>query len=139
MNIKIKYKGNKPTKGTPGSAGYDVRALEAYRLYPGEMYTFSTGLYVEISPGWELTARPRSGLAFKYGITLINSPGTIDEDYRGEIKVALVNHGENPIYIHEGDRICQLLAKRVYEIDWEEVEEFGETERGTNGFGSTGR
>lgn len=139
MNIKIKYKGNKPTKGTLGSAGYDVMALETYMLYPGEMYTFSTGLFVEIPSGWELTARPRSGLAFKYGITLINSPGTIDEDYRGEIKVALVNHGNTPIYIHEGDRICQLLAKKVYEIDWEEVEEFEETERGTNGFGHTGR
>ena len=98
-----------------------------------------TGLAVEIPPGWEAQIRPRSGLAARHGVTLLNSPGTVDADYRGEIAVLLINHGSQPFEIRRGDRIAQLVVSAVAPVVWDEVDELGETERDKAGFGSTGR
>jgi dUTP pyrophosphatase len=98
-----------------------------------------TGMKVEIPEGYECQVRPRSGLALKHGVTVLNAPGTIDADYRGEIRVILVNLGESPFRIEKGDRIAQMVLTRVEKINWEESPELGDTERGSGGFGSTGK
>ena len=130
-----------PAYATVGAAGMDLRAqLEApITLPPLGRALVPTGLFIELPQGYEAQVRPRSGLAIKYGLTVLNSPGTIDADYRGEIKVALVNLSAEPFEIQDGERIAQLVVARHEEVTWQPVEELGETERGAGGFGHTGR
>ncbi|HKV07520.1 MAG TPA: dUTP diphosphatase [Thermoanaerobaculia bacterium] len=129
-----------PSPASPGSAGFDLRAAipEERVLRPGERLLVPTGIVLEIPPGWEGQVRPRSGLALKHGIGILNAPGTIDSDYRGEVGVILVNLGEAPFPLKRGDRIAQLVFSRVEPVEWEEVETLGESARGGGGFGSTG-
>lgn len=130
-----------PSYATPLSAGMDLRASmeQSITLAPLERALVPTGLFVELPEGYEMQIRPRSGLAAKHGITVLNSPGTIDADYRGEIKVILVNLSNNPFEIVPGERIAQAVVAQHAHIEWEQVEQLGATERGTGGFGSTGR
>ncbi len=130
-----------PEYQTPLSAGLDIRANldESVTLRPLERAMIPTGLFVELPEGCEMQIRPRSGLAAKHGITVLNSPGTIDADYRGEIKVILVNLSNEPFTIESGERIAQMIVARYEQIEWQPVEELGATERGAGGFGSTGR
>ena len=130
-----------PEYQTPLSAGLDIRAniKEDITLKPLERAMVPTGLYVELPEGYEMQIRPRSGLAAKHGITVLNSPGTIDADYRGEIKVILVNLSNTPFTIEAGERIAQMIVARYEQIEWQAVEELGATERGAGGFGSTGK
>jgi dUTP pyrophosphatase len=107
-------------------------------LGPGERTLVPTGLVLEIPAGWEAQVRPRSGLALRHGVTLLNSPGTVDSDYRGEVGVILVNHGAEPFTIRRGERIAQLVFARVAEVEWREVSELEASERGEGGFGSSG-
>ena len=116
----------------------DVVAAEEATLAPGGRHAVATGFSVAIPEGFEIQVRPRSGLALKHGITVPNTPGTIDSDYRGELKVILINHGAEPFPIHRGDRIAQLVLAPVTLAAWVEVAELDETERGAGGFGSTG-
>jgi len=129
-----------PESASAGSAGFDLRAAVTSELTipPGGRARVPTGWVLEIPAGWEGQVRPRSGLADRHGVTLTNSPGTIDSDYRGEVQVLLINLGEEPFVIQRGDRIAQLLLAPVPEVRWVEVESSGETERGAGGFGSTG-
>ena len=127
-----------PAYATPGAAGMDVVAAEEATLAPGGRHAVATGFSVAIPEGFEIQVRPRSGLALKHGITVPNTPGTIDSDYRGELKVILINHGAEPFPIHRGDRIAQLVLAPVTLAAWVEVAELDETERGAGGFGSTG-
>ena len=127
-----------PAYATPGAAGMDVLAAEAVTLAPGARFAVATGFALAIPPGYEVQVRPRSGLALRHGITLPNTPGTIDEDYRGELKVILINLGDEPFAIQRGDRIAQLVLAPVTRAQWHEVGELDETERGEGGFGSTG-
>ena len=127
-----------PAYATPGAAGMDVVAAEEATLAPGGRHAVATGFSVAIPEGFEIQVRPRSGLALKHGITVPNTPGTIDSDYRGELKVILINHGGEPVPIHRGDRIAQLVLAPVTLAAWVEVAELDETERGAGGFGSTG-
>jgi len=131
-----------PAYETEGSAGLDVRAAVAedapLTLAPGARAMVETGLSVAIPEGYELQMRPRSGLAAKHGITCLNSPGTIDSDYRGELKVILINHGAEPFVIRRGERIGQLVLAPVTRLEWDEVDALPETARGEGGFGSTG-
>ena len=129
-----------PEYQTPLSAGLDIRANldESVTLRPLERAMIPTGLFVELPEGCEMQIRPRSGLAAKHGITVLNSPGTIDADYRGEIKVILVNLSNEPFTIESGERIAQMIVARYEQIEWQPVEELGTTERGAGGFGSTG-
>ena len=128
-----------PEYQTPLSAGLDIRANldESVTLRPLERAMIPTGLFVELPEGCEMQIRPRSGLAAKHGITVLNSPGTIDADYRGEIKVILVNLSNEPFTIESGERIAQMIVARYEQIEWQPVEELGTTERGAGGFGST--
>lgn len=132
-----------PAYETLGAAGMDVRAAVAKDdplvLNPGEKIMVPTGLSVAIPQGYEIQMRPRSGLAAKHGITCLNSPGTIDSDYRGELKVILINHGQEAFTIARGERIGQMLLAPVTRLVWEQVETLDETDRGAGGFGSTGR
>ncbi len=129
-----------PARGTPHAAGYDVRSAESdFDLEPGEIRLVGTGLLMELPEGVECQVRPRSGLAVRHGVTLPNTPGTIDPDYRGEVKVALINLGRGPVRIARGDRIAQLVFARFEVLEVEEVEGLSETVRGAGGFGSTGR
>ena len=130
-----------PAYATPLSAGMDLRAsLEApVTLGPLERTLVPTGLYIALPAGFEAQVRPRSGLAAKHGITVLNTPGTIDADYRGEIKVILVNLSNEPFEIVPGERIAQMVVARHEQVEWEEVDTLDETERGAGGFGSTGR
>jgi dUTP pyrophosphatase len=127
-----------PTYATAGAAGMDVLSAEDVTLAPGDRHAVATGLAVAIPPGYEIQVRPRSGLALKHGISVPNTPGTIDSDYRGELKVILINHGAEPFAIHRGDRIAQLVLAPVTIAAWDEVVELDDTERGAGGFGSTG-
>jgi len=127
-----------PGRATEGSAGFDIASAEDGVLQPMERRLFGTGFAVAIPAGWEIQIRPRSGLAFKHGITLPNTPATIDSDYRGELKVALVNLGAEPFEITRGMRIGQLLVTRVEESAFREVAELPPSGRGAGGFGSTG-
>lgn len=129
-----------PIKMSDGSAGADLKAcLESDLVIPAGGYaTVPTGIAIAIPAGFEGEVRPRSGLASKYGITLLNSPGTIDSDYRGEVMVVLINHGNEVFIVRNGDRIAQLLIKPIVSADFVEVESLMETNRGTGGFGSTG-
>lgn len=142
MKVKIINKSSNPcpTYATPLSAGMDVRAniKEPITLAPLQRVLVPTGLYIALPEGYECQARPRSGLAVKHGITVLNSPGTIDADYRGELKTLLVNLSDTPFVIKPGERIAQLVVAKHEHVEWEEVEVLDETERGEGGFGSTG-
>ena len=127
-----------PVYATEGAAGMDVLAAEDVMLAPGARHAVATGLAVAIPSGFELQVRPRSGLALKHGISVPNAPGTIDSDYRGEVKVILINHGAEPFEVLRGDRIAQLVLAPVTRASWLKVEELDETARGEGGFGSTG-
>lgn len=127
-----------PEYATEGAAGMDVLAAEEVILPPGGRHAVATGLAVAIPPGFEIQVRPRSGLALKHGITVPNTPGTIDSDYRGELKVILINHGADAFEIRRGDRIAQLVLAPVTRAGWLKVDELDETRRGEGGFGSTG-
>jgi len=127
-----------PAYATSGAAGMDVVSAEDLVLPPGARHAVATGLAVAIPPGFEIQVRPRSGLALKHGITVPNAPGTIDSDYRGELKVILINHGATPFEILRGDRVAQLVLAPVTRAGWVEVAELDETSRGEGGFGSTG-
>ena len=142
MTVKvINRSGNPlPAYATPLAAGLDVRAdnAEPIELKPMQRAMVPTGLYLEIPAGYEVQVRPRSGLAAKRGVTVLNAPGTIDADYRGEVCVILVNLGTEPFVIERGERIAQLVLARHEVIEWEESEELAASERGAGGFGSTG-
>lgn len=142
MKVKIvnKSRNQVPAYATPLSAGMDVRADidEPITLNPLHRVLVPTGLHIALPEGYECQARPRSGLAVKHGITVLNSPGTIDADYRGELKMLLVNLSDTPFVIEPGERIAQLVVARHERVEWEEVDVLDETERGEGGFGSTG-
>ena len=142
MKVKIvSERGILPEYETEGSAGMDVRALlkEDLVLKPGERTLVPTGIYIELPQGVECQVRARSGLAIKHGIGLVNGIGTIDSDYRGEVKVALINLGDEDFTIKNGDRIAQLVIARYERIKWQVEDSLSETERGEGGFGHTGR
>ncbi len=132
-----------PHYATPHSAGMDMRAAvpedEPVTLAPGEWKLIPTGLQIALPPGYEAQVRPRSGLAYKHGVTVLNSPGTIDADYRGECKVLLINHSPEPFVITRGERIAQLVIAAHAQVTWQEQESLETTARGAGGFGSTGR
>ena len=128
-----------PSYATDGAAGLDVVAAEELTLAPGERHAVATGFAIAIPPGYEVQIRPRSGLALKHGITCLNTPGTIDEDYRGEVKVILANLGSEPFAVKRGERIAQLVPAPVLKASFREVTQLGETTRGIGGFGSTGQ
>ena len=127
-----------PAYATPGAAGMDVLAAEDVTLAPGARHAVATGFSVAIPAGFEIQVRPRSGLALKHGLSVPNTPGTIDSDYRGELKVILINHGAEPFAVARGDRIAQLVLAPVTRAAWDEVAELDDTARGAGGFGSTG-
>ncbi|MEP0188997.1 MAG: dUTP diphosphatase [Erythrobacter sp.] len=127
-----------PAYATSGAAGMDIVAAEDVSIEPGARHAVATGLAVAIPYGYEIQVRPRSGLALKHGITVPNTPGTIDSDYRGELKVILINHGSEAFAIARGDRVAQLVLVPVIQAAWDEVDDLDATERGTGGFGSTG-
>ena len=130
-----------PSYATEASAGMDLRAnlTEPISIQPLERKLVPTGLFMELPMGYEAQIRPRSGLAFKHGITVVNAPGTIDADYRGEIKVALINLSQKVFVIEPGERIAQMVIARHETIEWSEVEELSDSSRGVGGFGHTGR
>ena len=128
-----------PAYATPGAAGMDLRAAESTTLKSGARYLMPTGLAIALPKNHEAQVRPRSGLAVKHGVTVLNAPGTIDEDYRGEIKVPLINHGAEDFVIERGDRIAQMVIALVTKVRLIEVTSLDETTRGAGGFGSSGR
>lgn len=142
MEVKIinKSKHQLPQYATPLSAGMDLRANidEPITIGSLERAMVPTGIYIALPEGFEAQIRPRSGLAAKKGVTVLNTPGTIDADYRGEIKVILVNLSSEPFVIEDGERICQMVVAKHERVDWTEVETLDETERGAGGFGHTG-
>jgi len=129
-----------PEHASPGSAGLDLRAAidDELNVEPGERVQIPTGLILELPSGWEGQVRPRSGLALRHGVTLLNTPGTIDSDYRGEVQVILVNLGQEDFRVTRGDRIAQLVVAPVSQVSVVEAESLGSTPRGDGGFGSTG-
>ena len=130
-----------PKYATKLSAGMDLRANieEPIVLQPGERRLIPTGIHIGLPQGYEAQVRPRSGLALKHGITCLNSPGTIDADYTGDVGVILINHGQKPFTINDGDRIAQMVIAKYKQVTWVEVEELQATERGDGGFGHTGK
>lgn len=145
MGIKVKIVNKSaypvPAYATELSAGMDLKAniTEPVTIASLERAMIPTGIYIELPEGYEAQIRPRSGLAAKFGVTVANAPGTVDADYRGEVKVILVNLSKDPFVINPGERIAQMVIAKYDKIEWEEVEELGDTERGDGGFGSTGR
>jgi dUTP pyrophosphatase len=143
MKVLVINKSNNelPVYETIGSAGLDIRAFieETVTLKPFERKLIKTGLFIEIPLGYEAQVRPRSGFALKNGVTVLNSPGTIDADYRGEIGVILINLSQEDVEIHSGDRIAQLVFASVEQAEWIDVETLSNTQRGEGGFGSTGK
>jgi len=141
MKIKIKKLHNNaiiPIYQSSGAAGFDLHALDSMIIRAGQRAIVPTGLAFEIDFGFEVQVRPRSGLALKNGITVLNSPGTVDSDYRGEIKIILVNHGDKDFCVNVGDRIAQAVVCEVHRAEFEEVDEISQTVRGDGGFGSSG-
>jgi dUTP diphosphatase len=142
LNIDIVNKSHHPLPAyaTEGSAGMDVRAFltDPVTLLPGERALIPTGLYIALPQGYECQIRPRSGLAIKHGISLVNSPGTVDSDYRGEIGVIVINHSDKPFTVNDGERICQMVIAPYTRVGWTQVESLDETERGAGGFGHSG-
>ena len=140
VNIINKSTNPTPSYSTEQSAGMDVRAFlsEPITLNPLERVLVPTGLYMELPQGYQCEIRPRSGLALKKGITVLNTPGTIDADYRGEVGIILINLSNEPFVINNGERICQMVIMNYTKVEWVEVEELNDTERGAGGFGHTG-
>lgn len=142
MKVKIINKSAFPLPAyeTPGASGMDVRTNieESYELAPGARHVFPTGLFMELPQGIECQVRPRSGMALKKGITVINTPGTIDADYRGEVGVILINHSKEVVSIEPGERIAQLVFCPIIQVTWLETTELNASKRGEGGFGSTG-
>ena len=142
ITVKVVNKsGNQlPAYSTPDSAGMDLRASlsEPVELAPMQRALIPTGIYIALPKGYECQIRPRSGLALKHGVTVLNSPGTIDADYRGEICVILVNLSDKPFVVNNGERICQMVVTRYDRVAWEQVDSLDDTERGAGGFGHTG-
>lgn len=142
INIKVINKSNNalPNFSTAFSAGVDLRAFlsESITLIPGERILIPTGLFIQLPNGYEAQIRPRSGLAIKNGITVLNTPGTIDADYRGEIMVILINHSNEPFVINSGDRICQMVIAKYEQFEWINVDSLDESDRGEGGFGHSG-
>ncbi|WP_320130893.1 dUTP diphosphatase [uncultured Sphaerochaeta sp.] len=140
ISITLQAGAKAPAYATAYSAGADICALLSQDLVieSGSFSMVPTGLNIALPKGYEAQVRPRSGLAAKYGVTVLNSPGTIDADYRGEVKVILINHGKKPFVVHDGDRIAQLVITSYAEASFNLVESLDETERGQGGFGSTG-
>ncbi len=131
-----------PEYGTAHAAGMDIRAWikeEETLITPGEIKLIHTGIYIELPVGYEAQIRPRSGLALKHGITVLNTPGTIDADYRGEVGIILINHGKEGFVIRNGERICQMIISKHEVAEWIETDVLEETERGAGGFGHTGK
>ncbi len=145
IRVRVRRVGNRgpplelPSYASEGAAALDLRADEAFTLAPGERRRVPTGLALELPPGHEGQVRARSGLAIRHGIALVNAPGTIDADYRGEVGVVLVNLGQAPVAFTRGDRIAQLVVAPVDRVELELADALGETDRGGGGFGSTGR
>ena len=143
MKVKIINKSpyELPRYATGSSAGMDLKANLSEPLTLGslERAVIPTGLFMELPEGFEAQVRPRSGLAAKFGVTVANSPGTVDADYRGELKVILVNLSGEPFVVNPGERIAQMVIARYERVEWEQTDQLSETERGTGGFGSTGR
>ena len=127
-----------PTKAHPGDACYDLYSVEAFKLNPNERHVFNTGLAVALPDHYELQIRPRSGLALSCGVTVLNSPGTVDSNYRGEIGVILINHSTNAHTVKVGDRIAQASVKRYETVMFNEVDSLEKTDRGSKGYGSSG-
>ena len=142
LAVRIINKGKHPlpSYATEHSAGMDLRAnLEVpIILAPGQRALIPTGLFLELPEGTEAQVRPRSGLAFKHGVTVLNAPGTIDADYRGEVGVLLINHGQEPFEVKDGERVAQLVIARYVRTEWQEVADLNTSERGAGGFGHTG-
>ncbi|MDE6295170.1 MAG: dUTP diphosphatase [Muribaculaceae bacterium] len=143
VTVKIINKSHHPlpSYGTPGAAGMDVRAYlpeGAVTLRPGQRALIPTGLYMQLPQGYECQIRPRSGLSLNYGLTVVNSPGTVDADYRGEIGVIMINLGENDFVINDGERICQMVITTYSHVKWETGERLDRTVRGEGAFGHTG-
>ena len=136
--VKIHEDAILPNYAHPGDAGLDIYSVEEKLLNPGERVLIKTGIKIELPKNTEAQMRPRSGLALKHGISLVNSPGTIDEGYRGEIGVIVINHGSESFKVEKGMKICQMVVKPVWTVNVEEVLELDNTERGEGGFGSTG-
>jgi len=141
IKIKNLSKHPLPKYQTVLSAGMDLHANidQSIAIQPGQREIVSTGLFLELPEGFEAQIRPRSGLAFKHGVTVLNSPGTIDADYRGEIKVLLMNHGHEAFEINDGERIAQMVITEFTSIQWEETNQLNDTERGEGGYGSSGK
>jgi len=141
MKVKVinKSDNNLPNYETISSAGCDIKSTHDVKIGPGLCCLVKTGLYVEIPLGYEIQIRPRSGLALKKQVTVLNTPGTIDADYRGEIGVILINHGLGPVSLEKGERIGQLVLNKVEQIEWKSVLALSDTSRGDGGFGSTGK
>lgn len=142
VDIRLADGASAPTYQTTDSAGMDLRAFlpdEEICLAPGEFRLIPTGIFLALPKGTEAQVRPRSGLAFKYGITVLNAPGTIDADYRGEVGVLLINHGKEDFIIKNGDRIAQMVIASYVEVNWNKVADLNQTRRGEGGFGSTGK
>lgn len=160
VKVVINSKNPLPEYATEGSAGMDLRAdvtkikpadlsykckakldkglVTAIEIEPGGRALIPTGLHIQVPKGYEAMVRPRSGLALKYGVTVLNTPGCVDSDYTGDVGVILINHSYEPFEVHQGDKIAQLIISKVEHIDWEPVESLEETERGSGGFGHTG-
>ena len=143
MKIKVNYTGKHelPQFETAQSAGMDLRAnIDApVVLQPGDRALIPTGIKMALPDGYEAQIRPRSGLAYKHGITVLNSPGTIDADYRGDVGVLLINHGREPFTVEDGMRVAQMVVAQYSQFQWHAVEDLDETDRGEGGFGSTGK
>jgi len=143
MKIKVHYSGKHalPQFETTQSAGMDLRANidTSVELQPGDRALIPTGIKMALPDGYEAQIRPRSGLAYKHGITVLNSPGTIDADYRGDVGVLLINHGREAFTVEDGMRVAQMVVAQYSQFEWESVEDLDETARGVGGFGSTGK
>jgi|TARA_B110000438_G_scaffold301789_1_gene357621 dUTP pyrophosphatase len=143
IRVSKKYSANFPTYQTMGASGVDLIGSPDISdagivIKPGQREIIPTGIAIELPEGLEAQVRPRSGIAYKYGVTVLNSPGTIDSDYRGEIKVILINHGQKNFVIKSGDRIAQMIVSKVEKIEFSDVEKLSRTNRNNKGFGSTG-
>lgn len=139
INIIVEDESLMPSYETLGSAGADLKANEEGVLMPGQRKLIKTGISIELPAGYEAQVRPRSGLAIKHGISMVNAPGTIDSDYRGEIGVILINHGDAPFEYKKGERIAQLVIARYSRAEFQICSSLSETERGSGGFGHTGK
>ena len=139
INIKVEDESLMPSYETLGSAGADLKANEEGVLMPGQRKLIKTGISIELPAGYEAQVRPRSGLALKHGISMVNTPGTIDSDYRGEIGVILINHGDTPFEYKKGDRIAQLVISKYSRAEFQITSSLSETVRGAGGFGHTGK